>query len=97
MRNWIRPVGSIAAASLIALAAAAGPASAAKPIPGDIDKDGQVGCSDQAILLANWGAEPTKKDKKTLAGRSDLNRDGIVDITDLSIMLSNWTEEGTTC
>jgi hypothetical protein len=54
------------------------------PIPGDVNKNGKVGCSDLNAVRASFGA--------TGSGLSaDVNHDGTVNATDLSIVLSHWT------
>ena len=53
--------------------------------PGDLDGDNDIGLSDLAILLANYG---------TMGGASyfdgDLNHDGDVDLSDLAAMLAGY-------
>ncbi|MGE0615459.1 MAG: dockerin type I domain-containing protein [Bacteriovoracia bacterium] len=51
------------------------------PVPGDINRDGQVDATDNATFLASWG---------TTGGAADLNGDGRVDSRDLPILLGNW-------
>ena len=48
--------------------------------PADLDGDGEVGGSDIAILLAQWGEQ----------GDADLDGNGFVDGPDLTIVLANW-------
>jgi hypothetical protein len=57
-------------------------------IPGDIDMDGQVNCSDLEILLNNWQVTGCKQ--SCWCSGSDINRDGIVDINDFTIIVDNW-------
>lgn len=49
---------------------------------GDINKDGEVGSPDLAILLSTWGS--------TSDLRGDLNSDRIITSSDLAIFLSLW-------
>jgi Zn-dependent metalloprotease len=58
------------------------------PVSADIDRDGVVGCADQALLQADWG---------TSSSRSDLDGDGVVGVLDLSILLARWTAEPGPC
>jgi hypothetical protein len=53
-------------------------------IPGDVNKNGKVGCADLNAVRASFGASGSG-----LA--ADVNHDGTVNATDLSIVLSHWT------
>ena len=57
------------------------------PIPGDLDRDGDVDQSDLAILLATY--ELTEEDP-FYDPRGDINGDGSIDQTDLGILLANY-------
>lgn len=52
------------------------------PCPGDFDGDGEVGASDLAILLGEWGA--------TGGSPADLDGNGTVGAPDLAILLGLW-------
>jgi hypothetical protein len=65
------------------------PTTTAPPtLVGDLNADGRVGCSDERILVPQFGDHGS-----ALAG--DLNHDGVVDSTDLSILDAHWTGDGT--
>jgi hypothetical protein len=67
--------------------------SVPKPrLPGDINRDGAVDCTDLNALRAQWNE--TGPDLE-----GDLNDDDTVDLTDMSILLSNWSgdENSSTC
>ncbi len=51
---------------------------------GDLNRDGKVGCKDEAILQSQWN-----RSGSDLSG--DLNEDGTVNLTDMSMLLSHWT------
>jgi len=53
----------------------------AQPCPADLDGDGQVGATDVATLLGQWGA---------FGGSADLDGNGEVASADLAIMLGAW-------
>lgn len=57
---------------------------------GDATGDGQVGCADQAVVLAKFGQTGSNL-------QGDFNGDGKVDGFDLSLMLSNWTGGAAPC
>ncbi|GMU80534.1 MAG: hypothetical protein AMXMBFR47_04050 [Planctomycetota bacterium] len=61
----------------------------APPCPGDLDGDGQVGLSDLAALLSNFGTPGG-----ATPDQGDLDGDGDVDLSDLAILLGAF---GTTC
>ena len=48
--------------------------------PSDLDGSGDVGASDLAVLLGQWGT----------AGSADLDHDGDVGSSDLAILLGDW-------
>ncbi len=48
--------------------------------PSDLDGSGDVGASDLAVLLGQWGT----------AGSADLDHDGAVGSSDLAILLGDW-------
>ncbi len=54
------------------------------PCPGDLDGDGEVGLSDLAIMLSNYG-QPAGSYYE-----GDFNADGLVDLTDLAMFLSYY-------
>ncbi len=53
---------------------------------GDLDSDNQIGITDLALLLAEWGPCPDPPE----ICLSDLNRDGTTGINDLLVLLGNW-------
>ena len=53
---------------------------------GDLNNDGNVNSTDQAILLGSWG----ECSEETCS--SDLNNDGFVNSADLARLLGNWGE-----
>ncbi len=53
----------------------------AAPKAGDLDADGQVGASDLAFVLSEWGATDSP---------ADLSADGVVDALDIAMLLSFW-------
>ncbi len=53
--------------------------------PADLDRDGQVGASDLAILLGSWGPCLDECDCP-----ADLDGDGQVGASDLAILLGSW-------
>ena len=53
---------------------------------GDLDSDNQIGMTDLALLLAEWGPCPAPPE----ICLSDLNRDGTTGINDLLVLLGNW-------
>ncbi len=63
--------------------------AAGVPCFGDLDGDNQVGLSDLAILLANFGTP-----SGALPEDGDLDGNGTVDLSDLALMLSVF---GTVC
>ncbi|MDI9402739.1 MAG: FG-GAP-like repeat-containing protein [Limnohabitans sp.] len=64
------------------------------PRAADIDGNGEVGASDLALLLAQWGdIDSASRDER----RVDINGDRTVDAADLSLVLQAWgtgTEDG---
>ena len=64
-------------------------AAAGVPCFGDLDADQQVGLSDLAILLSNFGTA-----SGALPEDGDLDDNGTVDLSDLALMLSVF---GTIC
>lgn len=56
------------------------------PASPDLDGDGDVGASDLAILLGDWGPCPTLP--------ADLSGDGVVESTDLALFLGAWGTPG---
>lgn len=100
MKHGIRSLGALAAAgAFMVVAVAAGPASAAKPVPllGDVNKDGVVNCTDADLIGASFTWGPAKL-KTREARAADLNNDSAVNVLDLSIVISHWTAgEPTTC
>lgn len=65
----------------------------AKTIPGDLNGDGVVNCSDIAIVEASFGK---KTGQPEFDSRADVNSDGIVDIRDLAFV-SQHLAPGTKC
>jgi hypothetical protein len=61
----------------------------AAPCPGDLDGDSQVGLTDLAIMLSNFGIPSGATPEQ-----GDLDGDGDVDLSDLATMLSLF---GTSC
>jgi len=57
----------------------------AQTIQGDFDGDGNVGPSDLAVLISNWGTSTFGENPY------DLDGDGVVGGGDLSILFSNWS------
>lgn len=57
------------------------------PRAADIDANGEVGASDMALLLAQWGSvnRAVRAERRT-----DINGDGVVDAADLSRLLQEW-------
>jgi hypothetical protein len=65
----------------------------ATSVPGDVNGDGQVNCTDVAIVKAAFG----KRSGQTgFDFRADVTRDGVVNVLDLSIV-SQRLSPGTTC
>ena len=64
-----------------------------KGIPGDINGDGKVDCSDVAIVKAPFGK---RKSQTGFDPRADVNNDGVVDIKDLAFV-SRQLPSGTKC
>ena len=58
------------------------PVQVEQPCPGDLDGDGQVGLSDLAVILANYGRTDARPED------GDLDGDGDVDLEDLARMLA---------
>ena len=53
------------------------------PVPGDLNGDGKVDCSDLAIVKASFGKKTGQTGFNALA---DVNGDGIVNILDLAFV-----------
>jgi len=62
-------------------------------LPGDLNGDGVVNCTDAAIAIAAFG---TQLRQPGFDARADLNADGIVDNRDLTLM-STYLPSGTVC
>jgi hypothetical protein len=57
-------------------------------IPGDINQDGLVNCSDMEILIANLGTSGCSE--PSWCSGADLDRNGVVDMADLAILVDHW-------
>ncbi len=55
--------------------------------PADLDNDCQVGASDLAVLLGQWGDTPGRNDAGTIF---DLDQDQLVAASDLALLLGSW-------
>jgi hypothetical protein len=84
--------GSTATAN-IELQTIPGSSSSIAAIPGDINGDGIVNCTDLAIIKASFGK---KVGQIGFDPRGDLNLDGIVDIRDLALV-ARYVSPGTEC
>lgn len=56
------------------------------PCAADLDRDGQVGSADLAMLLNAWGTQGTSGG----AAPADLDGSGVVDGQDLALLLTRW-------
>jgi len=57
------------------------PVLAPSACPADLDGDGEIGSSDLALLLGDWGTDDVA---------ADLSGDGVVGSQDLAILLGSW-------
>ena len=63
------------------------------PVPGDLNGDGAVMCTDLAIVKASFGK---RTGQAGFDARADVNTDGVVDVRDLSFV-ARQIPSGTKC